>query len=316
MSGNSLQLAICTGGLIGRFFAMGCPCELLVYGNSANQKPNGAILDLLMACVRQGYARVQALEDKFSRYRPDNLLAKINSGEKIEVDAETAQLLNFAQTCYQLSDGLFDITSGVLRRIWRFSSEADANAASFIPTDIEIERLLHLIGWSKVNWQPPVIQLPVDMQIDLGGLVKEYAVDQVAQICRQFPLSGYLINLGGDIYVQRINPDYPLWRIGIEQPEITEPAKTALIPAKIVELACGGVATSGSTKRFFCHQGKRYSHILNPKTGWPISLAPQSITVVSNTCTEAGLWSTLAMLHGAQAEAFLVENSIQSWCYW
>ncbi len=291
LNGNALHINQCAGGLVGRFRAMGCPCEIVLYGQPADLKP----------AMQQAYQCVVQLEQKYSRYVEGNMVARINAGQRVEVDSETVHLLEFAQRCYQLSDGLFDITSGVLRNLWRFTKDAS------VPNIEAIVGLLPLIGWQKVDWQPPYIQLRPGMQIDLGGIVKEYAVDQVAQHIESTPLSGFLINLGGDIYVEQQDLSYPAWRIGIERPDAG--------PVITLEIRRGGVATSGATHRYLWHQGKRYGHILNPKTGWPLEDAPQSITVASNTCTEAGLWSTLAMLQGIHAEAFLAENSVQSWCY-
>lgn len=291
MSEQSLQVNTYAGGLVGRFLAMGCPCEIVLYGKSADLK----------FCLQQAYRQILELEAKYSRYVDGNIVACINAGQRVEVDNQTQHLLDFAAHCYQLSCGLFDITSGILRKVWRFTQGA------VLPEPEAIEALLPLMGWDKVDWQPPYIQLPPDMQIDLGGVVKEYAVDQVSRSLAAVGVPGFLVNLGGDIYVEQQELSYPPWRIGVERPQEC--------PAITLELHRGGVATSGSTHRFFCHQGRRFGHILNPKTGWPVEGAPQSITVVANSCTEAGLWSTLAMLQGMNAEAFLEKNSVQSWCY-
>ncbi len=292
MNGSALQVSHCSGCLIGRFRAMGCPCEIILYGQSPK----------LIQWLQRAYRRVVDLEQKYSRYLDDNIVANINAGQRVAVDVETAYLLDFAAQCYQLSDGLFDITSGILRKVWRFTQHAS------LPDAEAIEALLPLIGWQKVDWQSPFIQLPPGMQIDFGGIVKEYAVDQVALLLTEAQLAGYLINLGGDIVVDRQDLTYALWRIGIERPDD--------FPAITLELARGGVATSGDTHRYLLHEAKRYSHIVNPKTGWPVEAAPQTITVVANSCTEAGLWSTLAMLQGRGAETFLQKNAVQAWCYW
>ena len=288
---TTLQVSLCTGGLVGRFWAMGCPCEIVLYGQSAS----------LHTWLEQAYRQVLELETKYSRYVDGNIVARINAGQLVEVDHQTRHLLDFAAHCYQLSDGLFDITSGILRKVWRFAEDAT------LPDAAAIEALLPLIGWHKVDWQPPHIQLLPGMQIDLGGIVKEYAVDQVAQQLTATALSGFLVNLGGDIYVEQQDLSYPPWKIGVERPPNC--------PPMTLELHRGGVATSGATHRYLWHQGRRFGHILNPKTGWSVEDAPQSITVVANSCTEAGLWSTLAMLQGINAEIFLEKNSVQSWCY-
>ena len=115
------------------------------------------------------------IEDSYSRYRDDNQIYKINNakGATVDVDEELALLINFAHTCWLLSDGAFDITSGVLRKVWRFDGR------SKIPAQADIEKVLSLVGWGRVNWDGERFSMPADMEIDLGGIGKEYAVDRV-----------------------------------------------------------------------------------------------------------------------------------------
>ena len=151
---------------------MGGPCEVLA--EDADEAAARKIVDVVATCAWR-------IEDKFSRYRPDNIVARINTsaGEPVEVDDETANLLDFAALVHRLSDGMFDITSGVLRRAWTF------DGGDRMPPRIEIEALLPLVGWSKVQWTRPVITLRPGMQIDFGGIGKEYAVDQATQLAAQ-----------------------------------------------------------------------------------------------------------------------------------
>ena len=114
---------------------------------------------------------------------------------EVEVDAETAHLLDFAAQCYAVSGGLFDITSGVLRRIWRFDGSAS------VPTPDQIKPLRVLVGWHRVVWKPPAIILPAGMEIDLGGLAKEYAVDRALAALRAITAEPALVNFGGDLAV-------------------------------------------------------------------------------------------------------------------
>jgi len=254
--------------MIGRFQAMGCPCEILLDTTDAT------IFAEQLEAARQEARRI---ENKYSRYRPGTMVDHINqsAGKKIKVDEETAALLDFAAECYDLSDGLFDITTGVLRR--------GVNPSQ--------------VGWDKVQWKRPWIQLPSEFEIDLGGICKEYASDKILALLINRRAISTLVNLGGDIAAA----GKKLWAVGIE--DFAHPGKVV----RTVHLRQGGVATSGTTKRI--------GHILNPKTGRPIEKAPESVTVAAKTCTEAGFWSTLAVLQGARAEAFLEQQSLESWCY-
>ena len=116
-----------------------------------------------------------------------------SGGKEIAVDAETAHLLDFAAQCFAVSDGLFDITSGVLRRIWRF------DGSDCVPTPAQIKSLRGLIGWRRVSWKPPAIVLPAGMEIDLGGLAKEYAVDRALAALGAITALPALVNFGGDL---------------------------------------------------------------------------------------------------------------------
>jgi len=244
------------------------------------------------------------IERKYSRYRDDNIVHTINNavGKPVGVDPETAGLLRFADQCYELSEGLFDITSGVLRRAWTFDGrEADVNHTL-------IEELRDIVGWDKVSWAGESLTLLPGMEIDFGGIGKEYAVDRVAQLLCAESSRSIMVNFGGDIRVTNPHTETRVWTIGIEDP-LMENA-----PIGQIELRHGSVATSGDARRYCWHEGKRLGHILNPLTGWPVAEAPRSVTVVADQCLEAGFLSTLAMLHGAEAESFLKAQDVTYHC--
>jgi len=274
---------------------MGGPCEVLI--EVADEAEAREIADAVAACALR-------IENKFSRYRPDNIVARINSSarEPVAVDSETANLLDFAALMHRLSDGLFDITSGVLRKAWTF------DGGKRFPTQAEVEALLPLVGWSKVRWVRPMITLPPGMQIDFGGIGKEYAVDQAIQRVTQLSGAAVLVNFGGDLAVTHSRESNRAWRVGIEG--IDTAAQRA---AMLVDLTAGALSTSGDTYRYVESQGRRLSHILDPRTGWPVSGAPRSVTVAAPTCTNAGMLTTLAMLRGPAAEAFLESEGVRHW---
>ncbi len=261
---------------------MGSPCELRLYSNEkafAQEIADAAI------------AEIHRLEKKYSRYRNDSVTSEINNsaGNKngIEVDSETALLLNYAQVGFEQSDGLFDISSGILRKAWDFRSQQ-------LPSQDDIDALLPLIGWDKLSWQAPRLCLPVEgMELDFGGYVKEYAADVAANVCRSGNIQGGLVNLGGDICIIGPHPNGDAWKVGVRHP------RNPSVPMSFVLLEKGGLASSGDYERFMMIDGVRYAHILNPKTGWPVnSLA--STSVYAEQCVVAGTSSTIAMLKGEQ----------------
>ena len=294
IAANTVTLEKRSDHFLGRFAAMASPCEILVDS-----------LDKGIARRASELAATEALriEHKFSRYRDDNAVYRINQGEQVELDKESAELIEFANTLYELSDGMFDITSGILRKAWRF------DGGEHVPDSASIAQLLPNIGWQKVDWQNPLISLPSGMQIDLGGIGKEYAVDRCAQILSQQCEQPCLINFGGDLTVTGPRLNNRAWQVGIES--ANDPGQSS---GSVLALKRGALATSGDVRRYVIKDGVRYGHILNPKTGWPVAHAPRSVTVVSNTCTQAGMLATLGMLQGANCESYLRDEGVQFWC--
>ncbi len=279
------------------YSAMAGPCEILC------QEEDG---EAALRLAGLATAETHRIERKFSRYRDDNVVHAINAaqGRAVAVDEETAQLLELASRAHALSNGRFDITSGALRRAWTF------DGGDRVPSRARVKALLPLVGWRRVRWQAPEITLPAGMEIDLGGLGKEYAVDRVLALLAAETEAPLLVNFGGDLRVSGPRRDGTAWRVGVEDPGREDR------PERLIELRAGGLATSGDARRFVLRRGVRYSHILNPFTGWPVRGAPRSVTVAAGSCTEAGLLATIAMTFGRSAEAFLAEQGVPHWCRW
>lgn len=288
------QVRVRSSGRLWRadFTALGGPCEVL-----CEDAESARFLGGLAA------AEARRVESKFSRYRGDTIIRRINTaaGAPVTVDAETADLLDFAARCFEISDGLFDVTSGVLRRAWRF------DGGDGVPAEAAVRDLLPLVGWAKVSWRRPLFAMPAGMEIDLGGIGKEYAVDRAAALVAEGGGAGCLISFGGDLRVTGPRRDGRPWDVAIEAPQREGSAAAAL------QLAAGALATSGDSRRFLLKDGVRYGHILDPRTGWPVRDAPRSATVLADSCTEAGMLATLAMLKGEAAEDFLREQGARHW---
>lgn len=281
------------------FNAMASPCELII--QSKDKQLATQLGDIIAT-------EVWRIEDKYSRYNPHSVCSAINNnaGQSVTIDEETYLLLNFADQCYQLSDGLFDISSGVLRKVWSFQGRQVDN--SNFPSIDKVKRVLSNVGWRKVNFDQHNISLSKGMEIDFGGIGKEYAVDRAIILAKQLTNSPVLVNLGGDLAVTCSRLKNEPWQVAIEHPDADNN-----LTDMIVSLKSGALATSGDARRFILNDGKRYSHILNAKTGWPIKEAPRSITVVAPQCIQAGILATLALLQGSHAENFLVEQDIKFW---
>ncbi len=276
-----------------RFTAMASPCEVLFASTDRRTAME------LGEVVAQEAWRV---ERKFSRYREDSITTWIHNhrGSTLDVDEETAALLDFARQCFDLSEGLFDITSGILRAVWKFDGSGN------LPDPAAIARLLPLVGFEKLFWRSPRLLVPAGMELDFGGIGKEYAVDRAYALlahCRPPP---FLINFGGDLRVNHA-PPHGAWQVGIERPDTDREATL------ILDVERGALATSGDSRRYLLKDGIRYGHILDPRTGWPVVGAPRSVTVAASSCTESGLLATLALLQGARATDFLHEQGARYW---
>lgn len=260
------------------FQAMAALNECQLYADSR------ARADAISAAIIQ---EIRRIETKFSRYQSSSIISEINKRagtlEKFEVDEETAALLDYADTAYTQSAELFDITTGVLRRAWNFKDKA-------LPDSDRVAALRPLIGWNQVEWNRPYIRLPkTGMEIDFGGIGKEYAVDRAIVIAAEYSAISAMINLAGDLRVSGPHVDGRPWHVGIKHPRETGKVQRSLA------ISSGALATSGDYERCIVVDGIRYSHILNPRTGMPVR-GFQSVSVLAESCLVAGTAATTAML--------------------
>ncbi len=277
----------------GSFMAMASPCDVLM------EIEEKSLAQYILKAVADEAWRI---EDKFSRYKKENIIFKINNskGEMVVIDDETSRLFDFASELFEISEGMFDITSGVLRTVWKFDGSDN------VPDKKQIKKVIKNIGWQKVGRENNQLTLPEGMEIDLGGIGKEYAVDRCVQIARQKTNESVLVNFGGDLAMTTLRKNNGFWSVG----RLITGSEEA---CGLFQLYGGAIATSGDANRFLLKDGVRYSHILNPKTGWSINDAPHTVSVAAPTCIEAGMMSTLAMLQGGDAETFLKLQEVNYW---
>jgi thiamine biosynthesis lipoprotein len=271
------------------FTAMASPCEVVIesHDEAAMRRAAGAAMD-----------EVRRIEARYSRYREGSVVSRINAGAGgafVAIDEETHALLAFAGTLHAISGGRFDATSGVLRRAWDFRAQR-------MPREGELEALLPLVGWQHVELEAGRVRLAqAGMELDFGGFGKEYAADRAAGVLRAHGMQHALVNLGGDVHVT--GPRGGSGRGGAWQVAIAAPRGGAEHLASL-PVRAGGIATSGDYERFFERDGRRYCHILDARTGWPVQ-GWRSITCWAPNTTAAGALCTVAMLQGEGAIAWL-----------
>ncbi len=274
------------------FKAMACTCEVVLAQEDVNKA---------QAFANKAIWEVQRIEEKYSRYRDASIVSQINQAagsHAIQVDAETWTLLEYANTLYRSSEGMFDITAGILRRAWNFSQAT-------LPSEETLAALCELIDWHSVERKNQEIRLPqAGMEIDFGGFGKEYAADRAALILTENGIQSGYVNLGGDIRIIGPKPDGQAWQFGIQDPRHIE-RLVATIP-----IERGALATSGDYQRYFDLDGQRYCHILDPRTGQPVRYW-QSITVMAPLASMAGSCTTIGMLLQAKALGFLEQAGVR-----
>lgn len=265
------------------FPALGTMCEVQYAAPGGD--PQAAAFE------RAATGWVNAFEAKYSRFRPDSLISRINAAagrEWIEVDAEMEGLLKLCDTLHFMTQGVLDPTMLPLIRLWNYKTETPR-----IPTSDEIAAARALVGWKKVLRAQGKIFLPEPgMALDFGGFGKEYAVDITAQIATDHGIRAALVDFGHDLRAVGVPPGRPAWHIGLEDPQ--KPGT----PAGSIAVSGKGVASSGDYLRRFVVNGKRFGHILDPRTGSPVANGCVQATVIAGSCLQAGVLSTTAFVLG------------------
>ncbi len=243
------------------------------------------------AFERAAVGWVQAFEAKYSRFKPDSLVSRINAAagrEWVAVDADMEMLLQLCDTLYAMTQGVLDPTALPLIRLWNYKAEVPR-----IPTPEDVASARELVGWKKVQRAPGRVLLPQPgMALDFGGFGKEYAVDMVAQLALERGIPAALVDFGHDLRAIGAPPGRVCWHVGIEDP--LNPGT----PNCSIGVTDRGIASSGDYIRCFRVGNKRYGHIIDPRTGWPVANGCMQATVIASTCLHAGVLSTTAFTLG------------------
>ena len=265
-----------------QFTALGTRCTLK-FREADEQEAAGFSAEVL--------SWISAFEARFSRYQPDSIVSRVNAAAGhgwTPVDKEMDRLLDIADDFYERTHGMLDPTMLPLIRIWDWRSIRLA-----LPETMEIKEALELTGWEMVERRPGLVRLPKQgMGLDFGYFAKEYAVDELARIANRRGISNALIDLGRDVFALGGNGMHSFWHIGIEDGVNPGQCRGGLAVSDL------GVSTSGDFTRYFMHDGVRYGHILDPRTGWPVRNGMRAVTVIAPSCVLAGMYSTAACILG------------------
>jgi len=236
-----------------------------------------------------------------SAYLPDSGVARLNNaaaGQAVALDRELFDLLEVARRHTQLTDGAFDPTARRLFRHWKASGKTDR-----LPTDAELADLRGQAGWDRLHLNRAghtATKAVGALEVDLGAIAKGYAVDQIVSAMQAAGVAGGLVEVGGEVRVFGASPRGRHWILGIRHP--FEAALGHGSMCGKLKVADRAVATSGNYFRYTKIQGKRYSHIVDPRTGRPVDAVP-SVTVIADDCTTADIWATALSVLGPEGLA-------------
>lgn len=243
--------------------------------------------------ISKAFGEIKRFDEMFSVYKKQSNVSRLNllgSGQRVEVTPETYELVGLSLQYAELSQGLFDITIYPLVKAWGFYELKD----NVVPQKEVIQEAVNRVDWTKVHLEEDAGKKFISFQgmfmgMDLGGIGKGYICDQVASFLRRQGVENFLVNIGGNIYAAGLSPSEKPWTIGVRDPHQEQEFLME------ITLQNQAVATSGDYERYFEYEGKRYGHILNPKTGWPIE-DRVAVTVISDTATQADAGSTILFL--------------------
>jgi thiamine biosynthesis lipoprotein len=280
--------------------AMAAPVRLVIY---AAEEADAA------QAWQRAMARLQELNDCFSDYDPESELSRLcaaaRPGKPVPVSCELWDVLCRAQEIAQLSDGAFDITVGPVVRLWR-----RARRQREFPDPKRLAEARRLVGYSFLRLHPEtrsVELLREGMRLDLGGIAKGYAGDQVLSLLESLGFYHVLVDIGGDIRVGRSPPGADGWKVAVQ------PLQSSQLPRVLLLHSCA-IATSGDTERFVILEGKRYSHIIDPRTGWAVT-GNMSVTVVAPNGVTADALASAVRVLGPEKGIRLVEKLPGTACF-
>ena len=257
---------------------------------------------------KEAFKILSDVEKTFSANDSSSELNRVNEKAGISphvVSNELYSLVKKSLYYASLSDGDFDPTIGPLVKLWGIGSENKR-----VPLQSEIDSALSLVDWKKVilsekeNGDKTIFLLQKGMALDLGGIAKGYAADEIVSLFKRKKVRAAVINLGGNVYVFGKKKDASSWKVGVKNPFDSEGEPLLLLSLK----EGTSVVTSGAYERFFIKDGKRYHHILNPHTGYPAVSDCSGATIVSSSSADADALSTIAFIQGTKKISALLEE--------
>jgi thiamine biosynthesis lipoprotein len=253
-------------------------------------------IDSMKKAIYYSFKEVERIQTVISSQIDSSEITRINNsagGEPVKVSYETYSIIERSVKYSEKYNGLFDITIGPITDLWGFNTD---NPVSIVPGKNVIDSLVKLVNYKNIKLNPTDTSVYLDlkgMKLDLGGIAKGYAVDRAAEIMKGHGMKNFFVNGGGDMFVSGYKGENKKWVVGIKHPR----EENKLIAE--LEISDGAVGTSGDYERFVIIDGKRYHHIFNTKTGYPVDIS-ESGTAIAPTTEEAVILSKYLFIIGAE----------------
>jgi thiamine biosynthesis lipoprotein len=267
----------------------------------------------LLALQAGAQAQFDAVDQALSTWRPDSALSRFNendSGGWVDIDPELAAVMSYGLGLAEASGGAYDLTVGPLVNLWGFGPEPGRDIA---PAAAAIEAARARVGWRKVevDLAHHRARKAPRVRVDLSSLGKGRGVDRVAEYLDAQGVTDYLIDLSGKLRARGVNASGRPWIVGVEQPAADDPSGAPRTVPATVSLRDSSIATSGDYRKYFETGGKHYSHIIDPRSGWPVAHATLSASAIAKTCLEADALATVFMVMPPE-EALRLADSLRT----
>lgn len=259
--------------------------------------------------------KLESINASMSTWRNDSLISQFNQaeiGSKIKVDQDFIEVLNISRIVYQASNGAFNPSVGALVKLWGFGPNQPIERFEKPPSEQEIAKAKQEINFSSIENQGLTLIKHKAADLDFSAVAKGYGVDKIAEVLRQFGVQNYMAEIGGEVATLGVNPKQQAWRIGIEAP-----SNIRGDVQRTVVLNEAYMATSGDYRNYKQIEGKRYSHTIDPRTGYPIDHNLASVTVITDNVALADAWATALTVVGTEQALKLAEqNQLAVYLIW
>jgi FAD:protein FMN transferase len=252
--------------------------------------------------------RLREINSSMSIYMEDSEISMFNKYEIIDKDFAVSddfiRVVTIGKKLYEITGGAWDATINPLVNIWGFGNDKKKRK---IPSIEQIKKLKENVGYNYINISGDrnIAKKKKKIAIDFGSIAKGYAVDELSTLILKSGINNFIVEIGGEVYASGIRKDKENWKVGINRPEKDASYNQIYKAVRLINMA---LATSGDYRNFFEYQGKSYSHVIDPRTGWPVSNGVVSVSILAGSCAVADGLATAVMVMGHEKGIQLINS--------